>query len=185
MQYPIIAMAALVVSAQPMVQACDTVGQGELIVAPTDGTACQRWPACTTWSIDSSALAVPLAATAASREADSVDVLIGEYDLSVTGEFVRVYLERGQIYRVEFSSRGGVLDIRPRDRTAQQILPLTIEDFPRASGTRAIEIAPRADGDYEFRALGSGQAGARLRIYREIRPSARWQRLSKGDRKQG
>lgn len=108
---------------------------------------------------------------------DSVDVLVGEYDLTSSGEFVRIELEKGQVYRVEYSGRSGTLQIRPRLNSVQAALPMTIEDIPRASGTRALEIAPRQDGEYDFRASGTSGFGMRVRVFREVKPSQRWQRI--------
>lgn len=178
MKYSILAVTALLIPPQIVVQACDSSGSGAVAVAPEDG-ACHPWPSCTTWTAkDSVGTPAPAKLVREAGGPDSVDVLIDEFDLTNPGEFARVYLERGKIYRVEVSSRSGTLDIRPRDRSGQSLLPLTVEDIPRASGTRAVEVAPRADGDYEFRAIGASAPGARVRIVREIRPSARWQRLS-------
>lgn len=120
----------------------------------------------------------PLKAKASAAKTDSIDVLVGEYDLTTSGEFVRIYLEKGQVYRVEYTTRTGNLQIRPRRSSDQTALPLTIEDIPRASGTRALEIAPRQDGEYDFRFNGTSGVGARLRVFREIRPSERWRRIS-------
>jgi hypothetical protein len=103
---------------------------------------------------------------------------VREYHLTTTGEFVRLHLEKGNVYLVEFTSRTGSLQIRPRRNSDQAALPLTVEEIPRASGTRAIEIAPRQDGDYDFLAIGTSGVGARLRVYREIKPSERWRRIS-------
>lgn len=179
MKYSILALTALLIPPQAMVmQACDSSGSAAISVTP-DEESCYPWPSCTTWTAkDTAQLQPPAKLVSAGRRVDSVEVLVDEFDLTTPGEFARVYLERGKIYRVEVSSRSGSLDIRPRDRSAQSLLPLTVEDIPRASGTRALEIAPRADGEYEFRALGVRGTGARVRVIREIKPSARWQRLS-------
>ncbi|MEO8201452.1 MAG: hypothetical protein ABI679_13075 [Gemmatimonadota bacterium] len=179
MKYSIMALTALVLPTQTvLVQACDSNGSGLVTIAPEE-EICSTWPSCTTWTTRDTAQTPTLEKVArVAAVADSEDVLVDEFDLTNLGEFARVYLEKGKIYRVEFSSQSGRLDIRPRDRSGQSLLPLTIEDLPRASGTRALEIAPRADGEYEFRADGVRGAGARIRIVREVTPSARWKRLS-------
>ena len=178
MKYPLLALTALLLPPQAMmVQACDTTGQGILVLEPESATFCHPYPGCTSWTAkDTVAVADTIKAKARAQKADSGDVLVGDYALS-SGEFVRLDLEKGQVYRVEFSSRTGSLQIRPRRSWDQAALPLTIEDIPRASGTRALEIAPRQDGEYDFRVIGTSDIGTRLRIFREFKPSQRWQRI--------
>jgi hypothetical protein len=180
MKYSMLALTALLLPPQAMmVQACDTTAQGILVLEPESATFCHPWPGCTSWTPgDTVRIAKPLKAKAAAAKADSVDVLVGEYDLTTSGEFARVFLEKGKIYRIEFTSRTGDLQVRPRRIAGQPALPLTIEDIPRASGTRALELTPRQDGDYDFRVTGVSGVGARLRIYQEAKPTQRWQRIS-------
>jgi hypothetical protein len=154
MKYSMLAIVMFLIPSQPMVvQAGDTPAEGDRFDDPRK-------------------------AKSAAAKIDSVDVMIGDYDLTVSGEFVRVSLDEGQVYRVEFDARSGGLEIRPRRSHEQPALPLIIEDIPRASGTRAIEIAPRQDGEYDFRVLGVSGVGARLKIFREVKPSERWRRIS-------
>ena len=180
MKYSLLALTALLLPPQAMiVQACDTTAQGILFLEPESATFCHPYPACTSWTAkDTIAIADTIKAKARAQKADSGDVLVGDYDLTNIGEFVRLELKKGEVYRVEFASRSGTLQIRPRRNWDQAALPLTIEDIPRASGTRALEIAPRQDGEYEFRVTGGAEVGARLQVFREARSSLRWQRLS-------
>lgn len=180
MKYSLLAITALLVPPQAMmVQACDTTAQGVVVLAPESKTFCHPWPGCTSWTTDDTVrVSDPLKAKTAAAKTDSSDVLVGEYELTTSGEFVRIYLEKGQVYRVEFTARTGNLQIRPRRSSEQPALPLTIEDIPRASGTQALEIAPRQDGEYDFRVTGTSGVGARLQVFREIKPSERWQRIS-------
>lgn len=180
MKYSFLAVAALLLPPQAfMVQACDTTAQGILVLEPESQTFCHPWPGCTSWTPgDTVRSGDPLKTKSAAAKADSIDVLVGEYDLTSSGEFVRLFLEKGQIYRVEFTAQTGNLQIRPRRSSEQSVLPLTSEDIPRASGTRAVQIAPRQDGDYDFRVSGTSGIGARLRVFREIKPSERWRRIS-------
>ena len=180
MKYSMLVIATLLLPSQAMmVQACDTTAQGILTLEPESETFCHPWPGCTSWTpADTVRVANLRKAKSAAAKTDSVDLLIGEYDLTVSGEFVRVSLDEGQVYRVEFTARSGNLQIRPRRSHEQAALPLIIEDIPRASGTRAIEIAPRQDGEYDFRVTGVSGVGARLRIFREVGPSERWRRIS-------
>lgn len=157
MKYSLLAVTALLLPPQAMmVQACDTTAQGILTLAPESESFCHPWPGCTNWTPeDTVRIADPLKAKAAAAKIDSVDLLIAEYDLTTSGEFARIHLEKGQVYRVELTSRTGTLQIRPRRNSDQPALPLTVEDIPRASGTRAVELVPRSDGDYEFRVTGT------------------------------
>lgn len=179
MKYSLLALTALLLPPQAMiVQACDTTAQGILDLEPESATFCHPYPGCTSWTAkDTISVADTVKAKARAAKADSMDVLVGEYDLTNIGEFVRIELEKGQVYRVEFSSRSGSLQIRPRRSSDQGALPLTIEDIPRASGTRALEIVPRQDGEYDFTATGISGFGMRLRVFREVKPSLRWQRI--------
>ena len=180
MKYSLLALTALLLPPQALViQACDTTAQGILFLEPESVTFCHPYPACTSWTAkDTSSIADTVKAKIRLAKADSVEVLIGEYDLTNIGEFVRIELKQGQVYRVEFSSREGTLQIRPRRSDQQGALPLTIEDIPRASGTRALEIVPRQDGEYDFRATSISGFGMKLRVFRDGRPSQRWQRIS-------
>jgi len=180
MKYSLLAITALLLPPQAMmVQACDTTAQGILDLESESRPFCHPWPGCTSWTpSDTIRVAEIRKAKSAGAKPDSIDVLVGEYDLTTSGEFVRLYLEEGQVYRVEFTARTGSLQIRPRRSSDQPVLPLTTEDIPRASGTRSFEIAPRQDGDYDFRVTGTTGFGARLKVFREIRPSERWRRIS-------
>jgi hypothetical protein len=180
MKYSLLALTALLLPPQAMmVQACDTTAQGILFLEPESATFCHPYPGCTSWTAkDTIAIADTIKAKARAQKADSGDVLVGDYDLTNIGEFVRLELKKGEVYRVECASRSGMLQIRPRRNWDQAALPLTIEDIPRASGTRALEIVPRQDGEYEFRATSLSGFGMRLRVFREGTPSRRWLRLS-------
>jgi hypothetical protein len=179
MRHSFFAFIALLLPPQTMiVQACDTTAQGIVDLERESESFCHPWPGCTSWTMNDTMRVADLRkAKMAAAKSDSIDVLVGEYDLA-NQEFVRIHLDQGQIYRVEFTARNGNLQIRPRRSYEQAALPLTIEDIPRASGTRAIEIAPRQDGEYDFRVIGSSGSTARLSIFREVRPSERWRRIS-------
>ncbi len=168
MKYSMLAAAALLLPPQAlMVQACDTSAQGMLDVASESETWCHPWPGCTSWTSGDTIKVASHKRKSRTAKADSADVLVGAFDLSSTGEFVRVELRAGATYRVEFTAQTGNLQVRPRLSYDQSILPLTVEDIPRASGTRAIAIVPRQHGEYDFRATGLTGYGARLVIFRE------------------
>ena len=86
------------------------------------------------WTPTDTGITDPTKAKLRAIKGDTVDMLVGDYDLA-SGEFVRIELKKGQVYRVEFSGRGGSLQIRPRLGSHQAALPMIIEDIPHASST--------------------------------------------------
>ena len=109
--------------------------------------------------------------------ADSADVLVLDHDFSAEGEFTRVFLQDGQVYRAELSSPDVVLGIVGVVRTTPipRVYPFLPTDTP--SGTSIVEIHPQADADYEIRSIGrTGSAvSTRLRLYRDVKASQRRQ----------
>lgn len=111
--------------------------------------------------------------------ADSSDVLVIDHDFSAAGEFVRAFLQKGQVYRAELSSPDVTLQIRGvirgvvRPTQLPRIYPFLTSETP--SGTSILDIYPEVDAEYEIRAVAVGGAGVatRLRLYRDIRASAR------------
>jgi hypothetical protein len=126
-------------------------------------------------------LTLPLQAqTALSNPgADSTDVLVLDRDFSAIGEYIRVFLQAGQVYRAEMGSPDLSLEIRGvvggvvRPAQLPRIYPFLSSETP--SGTSIVEIYPEVDSEYEIRAVGirSGGVGTRLRLYRDVRASAR------------
>jgi hypothetical protein len=114
-------------------------------------------------------------AQTASAPADSADVLVLDHDYTGPNEFVRVFLQDGQVYRAELSSPDVTLEIRPLVRTTQlpRIYPFLPAHTP--SGASILEIYPQVDAEYEIRSVsGQGSAVAtRMRLYRDIRGSRR------------
>jgi hypothetical protein len=102
-----------------------------------------------------------------------------DHDFSATGEYVRAFLQNGQVYRAELSSPDVTLQIRAviqgvvRPTQLPRIYPFLPSSTP--SGTSIVEIYPEVDAEYELRAIAVGGAGiaTRLRLYRDIRASAR------------
>jgi hypothetical protein len=102
-----------------------------------------------------------------------------DQDFSAAGEYVRAFLQNGQVYRAELSSPDVTLQIRGvirgvvRPTQMPRIYPFLTSDTP--SGTSIVEIYPEVDAEYEIRAIAVGGAGiaTRLRLYRDIRASAR------------
>lgn len=114
---------------------------------------------------------------------DSSDVLVLDHNFSALGEPVRVFLQSGQVYRAELSSPDVILQIRGlvqgvvRPTQVPRIYPFLQAETP--SGTSIAEIHPEIDADYEIRAvvLGGSSFATRLRLYRDVRASARRHRV--------
>ena len=104
------------------------------------------------------------------------DVLVLDQHYSTgAGEYVRVFLERGQVYRGELSSPDVTLAIRAvggRIRAPRVYPILGPESSSEAS---VVELYPDADGVYEIRAVGArgGAIATHLRLYRDVRESHR------------
>jgi hypothetical protein len=107
--------------------------------------------------------------------ADSADVLVLDQDFTGPNQFVRVFLQDGQVYRAELSSPDVTLEIRGLDRATKlpRIYPFLPSDAP--SGTSIVEVYPQVDAEYEIRSVASsGSAIAtRMRLYRDVKASRR------------
>ena len=114
MKLSLISLTVLLVSPPASLQACETTGHSELTLSTVEGET---------------------------GATDSVDVLVGEFDLA-NGEFVRIHLERGKIYRIEFASPSGTLRIRPRDRATEPVLPSPSRISPGRAGPRRWKSLP-------------------------------------------
>jgi hypothetical protein len=122
-------------------------------------------------------------ATGSGTSSDSADVLLLDHDFSAAGEFVRVFLQNGQVYRAELGSPDvtlqirGVVEGRIRSTQLPRMYPFLPSDTP--SGTSIVEIHPQLDGEYEIRsiAISGARIGARLRLYRDISASSRRQHI--------
>ena len=112
---------------------------------------------------------------AAEAPGDSADVLIFDHEFTGPNEFVRAFLQDGQVYRAELSSSDVSLEIRGLARNTQQprIYPFLNTDTP--SGSSIVEIYPQADAQYEIRSIGvnGGPIATRMRLYRDVRASRR------------
>ena len=123
-------------------------------------------------------LASPLRAQAGVHQSrDSTDVLILDHDFTARDEFVRVFLQDGQVYRAELGSPDMTLEIRTRVRTKQLPRLYVFLAASTPSGTSIVEVYPEADLEYEIRTVSlTGSPGpTRLRLYRDIGASERRQ----------
>ena len=173
MRHTLLALILLSSSGQVVLPACQLADQATATVLPGDARFCQGWPSCALQP----ALEPRVAAAAEQGKLpDSLDVLVGRFDITPSaGEFVRVFLEKDNVYRVEFS--GADLDLRPR-RSGQQPLLQLADDGTGASRTHVVKVVPREDGEYVFRGYGMSGVSLQLVIYRDVRESGRWARLS-------
>jgi hypothetical protein len=106
---------------------------------------------------------------------DSADVLVLDHDFTTPNEFVRVFLQDGQVYRAELSSPDVTLEIRAPIRNTPLPRIYTFLPAHTPSGASILEIYPQVDAEYEIRSVG-GQGSAvatRMRLYRDIRGSRR------------
>ena len=112
-----------------------------------------------------------------SKAADSVDALVVDHDFTGGFEFVRVFLQAGQVYRAELSSTDVSLDIRTPGRAIQPPRFYTYLPSDTPSGSSIVEIYPEVDTEYEIRPTGiaSSRVGTRLRLYRDVSASKRRQ----------
>ena len=176
MRQTLLALILLSSPGQVVLPACQLADRATATVLPGDDARfCQGWPSC--------ALQPALEPRVASvvvqgKSPDSLDVLVGRFDITPSaGEFVRVFLEKDNVYRVEFS--GADLDLRPR-RSGQQPLLQLADDGIGASRTHVVKLVPREDGEYVFRGSGVSGEPLQLVIWRDVRESGRWARMAGG-----
>jgi hypothetical protein len=102
--------------------------------------------------------------------------LVLEHDFATGGgEIVRVFLERGQVYRAEMTTPDVTLQIRA---VRGKIKPPRVYNVlgPEASSTQSeVEVYPDVDADYEIKPISgaSSGVGTRLRLYRDVSESHR------------
>jgi hypothetical protein len=113
----------------------------------------------------------------AQQPADSADVLVFSGSFTTgSREFVRVFLQNGQVYRAEVNV--GAVSFRIRPRHPDRGEPPTVVQIrtDAASGESVYEIRPFQDDEYEVKVedFPEGET-ATLNIYRDIRASRRRQ----------
>jgi len=107
---------------------------------------------------------------------DSTDVLVLDHDFTGPGEFARVFLLKGQVYRAELSTGDASLEIYPVKGGPPVFFAREESDAPGASGTTVLSVYPRADAEYQIRLIQGGPV-VTLRLYRDIRASRRRQKV--------
>jgi hypothetical protein len=108
-----------------------------------------------------------------------VDVLLVAVDL-VGGslEPIQVFLQQGQVYRIELTRNDVGINFRtPTDRIQPPFFS-ALEGASRPSGGSAFEVYPRADAMYEVRIVG-GEYGlpTTIKLYRDVSSSAARQKV--------
>jgi hypothetical protein len=113
-------------------------------------------------------------ATPATPVDTMADVLVLDQDYT-GAEYVRVFLESGQVYRAELSSRDITLQIRAVGDRIRAPRPYPILGPESASEASVVELYPDRDGEYEIRAIAlNGVAvSTHLRLYRDVAESHR------------
>jgi hypothetical protein len=102
---------------------------------------------------------------------DSTDVLVVDHSFTAPGEFVRVFLQKGEVYRAELTTADVSLDVHPRPSGPPAFVSRTEESG--AGGRLVFEIYPRTDKEHEITVLGLGDAVVRLQLYHDFKASQR------------
>jgi hypothetical protein len=93
----------------------------------------------------------------------SIDLLVG------SREPAQVFLQKGQVYRVELNREDVSLEFRTPNQSIQPPFFSLLEGASRASRSTAFEVYPRADAMYEVRIVGGllGESTT-LKFYRDV-----------------
>ncbi len=130
------------------------------------------------WRLVALLTLAPLAASAQAREAFSSpkDSLVLAHDFTARGEFARVELEQGKVYRVEVTN-ARVLAVRNREAGTQLPFTRITEDLARPSNTVAFELEPSVSGEYELRLDGRTRGLAQMRVFLDAHATQRQQKV--------
>lgn len=107
---------------------------------------------------------------------DSTDVLVLDHDFTGPGEFARVFLQKGLVYKAIISEPSASLEIYPIKGGSNVFTAREESDQPGASGFTVLSVYPRADAEYQVRLLEGGPV-VNLKIYRDVRASRRRQKV--------
>jgi hypothetical protein len=131
--------------------------------------------ACTTLAVTSAA-AAQQDSTAKTEPRDSTDVLVLDHDFTGPGEFARVFLLKGQVYRAVLNTGDAALEIYPLKGGPPVFFAREESDAPGASGQTVLSVYPRSDAEYQIRLISGGPI-VTLRLFRDIRASRRRQKV--------
>lgn len=127
-----------------------------------------------------SVLLLPLTGLAAQQDSaatrDSADVLVLDHDFSSPGEFARVFLQKGVVYRAVLSTGDASLEIVPLKGGPPVFFAREESESPGASGFTVLSVYPRADAEYQIRLIEGGPV-VNLKLYHDIRASRRRQKV--------
>jgi hypothetical protein len=120
-----------------------------------------------------------VAAMTDSTSSGKVDVLLVAVDLVVGSlEPIQVFLQQGQVYRIELTRNDVGLEFRTPTKRIQPPFFSALEGASRPSNGSAFEVYPRADAMYEVRIIG-GEYGlpTTIKLYRDVSSSATRQKV--------
>lgn len=127
---------------------------------------------------DTAGIAAPVGSPVKSPS-DSADVLLVNVDLMVGSlEPIHIFMQKGQVYRVELTRDDVTLDFRTPVRSIVPPFFSALEGSSRPSSGITFEVYPRADAMYEMRIVG-GPRGAltTIKLYRDISSSRARQKI--------
>ena len=101
---------------------------------------------------------------------DSGDVLILDHTFNSGSEFLRVFLQGLEVYRVEINAPAIGLELKPLKGAPPVIT--SQEPEGTASGRSIIMLYPKEDAEYELHLIGT-ETGARLLMFRDLSESKR------------
>lgn len=129
------------------------------------------------------ALVFSVLPVAAQEPADTADALVLSHTFSSgSREFVRIFLDAGQVYRAEINVGAVTFTIRPRRSGDESPTVALVRGGTAASGESVYEIYPFKEGEYEIQVLDfpANETG-HLRIFRDIRASQRRRGIALGN----
>jgi hypothetical protein len=107
---------------------------------------------------------------------DTTDVLVLDHDFTSPGEFARVFLQKGLVYRAVLSTGDASLEILPLKGGPPVFFAREESESPGASGFTVLSVYPRADATYQIRLVEGGPV-VNLKLYRDVRASRRRQKV--------
>ena len=129
-----------------------------------------RYPFIAAWLVVCLVMPARAQSSGDTTAVDSGDPLLLSIDLLVgSREPALVFLQKGQVYRVELNRNDVSLEFRTPNQALQPPFFSLLEGASRASRSTAFEVYPRADAVYEVRIVGGllGESTT-LKFYRDV-----------------
>ncbi len=104
------------------------------------------------------------------------DSLVLAHEFTARGEFARVELRAGQVYRLEVSG-GSMVRLRPLGAGEPNPVVNSLREAPSASDAARFEIRPSVTAVYEVRVGAITRGTAPVRIFWDANATARRQKL--------